>query len=74
MLYLLLLQTNKIKKKKKQRKRRETWLVGFFPGQIYPSGSTTLGFLWLLGVIKSCLNGQSLNFMCTQCVGSYEVG
>jgi hypothetical protein len=33
-----------------------------------------LEFFQLLGAIKGCFNGQSLNFMCTQYVGSYYFG
>jgi hypothetical protein len=33
-----------------------------------------MGFSWLLGAIKDLFKGQSLNFMCTLCGGSYYFG
>jgi hypothetical protein len=55
----------KIKGRNKQR---------LFPRQTLPTGCATSGFPWLLGAIKCCFKGQSLNFLCTQCVSSYLVG
>jgi hypothetical protein len=66
MLYLLLFEE---KEKKKKKEKGETG--HFFPGQTCPSGCATLGFPWLLYVIKSSFKGQSLNFICTLCVGGY---
>jgi hypothetical protein len=63
MLYLLF-EKKKEEKKKNYRKRRERWPRGFFPGQTSPIGCAMLGFSWLVGAIKSCFKGQSLNFMC----------
>jgi hypothetical protein len=46
----------------------------FFPGQTYPVGCALPGFFWLLGTVKGYFKSQSLNFMCTLCVGSYYFG
>jgi hypothetical protein len=70
--YLLIFENRKEKKKK--GKEKDKWPGSFFPGWLCTSGYATLGFLWLLGAIKSCLKGQSLDFMYTLCVGSYLVG
>jgi hypothetical protein len=48
------------KKKKKGRNSQ-----GLFPRQTCPSGCAAPRFPWLLGAIKCCFKGQSLNFMCT---------
>jgi hypothetical protein len=48
----------------KEKKKEETARGLFFPGQTHPDSCAALGFSSLLGVIKSCFNGQSLNFMC----------
>jgi hypothetical protein len=48
------------------------WPGGFFPLRAdMPIGCAMLRFSWLLGAIKSCFKGQSLNFMCTWCVPGY---
>jgi hypothetical protein len=48
-----------------RKKEREKWPGGFLPGQTHPAGCSMLGFSQLLVAVKSCFNGQSLNFMCT---------
>jgi hypothetical protein len=45
-------------KKKRKKEKGET-------GQICPIGSAMPGFSQLLGAIKNCFSGQSLNFMHT---------
>jgi hypothetical protein len=58
----LLLISRKAKQKRKGEKVR-----GHFsnPQQTLPAGYAALGFSMLIGAIKSCFKGQSLNFMCT---------
>jgi hypothetical protein len=56
--YLLLIERER--KKKKGRKSQGA----FFPGQTCPFGFAVLGFSRLLGAIKGCFKGQTLNFMC----------
>jgi hypothetical protein len=52
--------------KKEKKKKRDRIGQGFFsPGQICFAGYAVLGFSSLLGAIKSCFKGQSLNFICT---------
>jgi hypothetical protein len=47
-----------------RKKKREKWLRAFFPPeQICPVSCVMSGFFWLLGIIKGCFKGQSLNFM-----------
>jgi hypothetical protein len=53
--------------KEKEKKKKGETAQGFFPraGQTHPAGYAALGFFWVLGAIKSCFKGQSLNFMST---------
>jgi hypothetical protein len=55
MLYLLFIE---------RRKTREKWPRAFFPGQTCPVDFAMLKFSLLLGAIKCCFKGHSLNFMC----------
>jgi hypothetical protein len=61
------------KERKEERKEKGEMTRGFFSGQTHPSGCSTPGFPWLLSAIKSCFNGESLNFMYTPCVDRYLV-
>jgi hypothetical protein len=48
----------------KKKKKKGEWLRAFFPPeQICPVSCVMSGFFWLLGIIKGCFKGQSLNFM-----------
>jgi hypothetical protein len=60
MLYLLL-----VGKKKKTKNKRAMVRGLFFPGPDMPCWLCHVGFLQLLGAIKGCFKGQSLNFICT---------
>jgi hypothetical protein len=50
---------------KKKKRERENDQGAFFPGQVCPAGCAMVGFSRLVGAIKSCFKGQSLNLMCT---------
>jgi hypothetical protein len=67
MLYLLLFEREREREREREKreKKREKQPGGFFLGHTCPIGSARPGFFWLLGTIKNCFKGQSLNFMCT---------
>jgi hypothetical protein len=65
MFYLLLIK-RKIKKEEEEKQPGDS-----FPKTDMPRLQCHAMIFWLLGGIESCFKGQSLNFVCTKCVGIY---